>query len=158
MEELTKMAADDHAYKTSYVSANKRRNILTNTAGTKQSIRTAITISMSNAAFFSRLNRTDKFCPDTVSTIWLLWRRMATKIPMWFAIGRMTRDTPRTWLSRKEGRTGKIKRIKIVSNIQIVPVMVAASTASVDRKKTKIFSIKKKILLISYCLSGSRVW
>ena len=71
MEELRKMAAADQAYKTSNLSPNKRRNILRNTAETKQSISTAITMSISVAAFFSRLNITDRFCPETAFATWL---------------------------------------------------------------------------------------
>ncbi len=72
MEELIKTAADDQAYKTSYSSSKNRRKILINIPGAKQSISTAITTSMSMVAFFSRLNRTDKFCPETASATWLL--------------------------------------------------------------------------------------
>ena len=72
MEELKKIRAADQAYKTSNLSSNTRRNILMNIAGAKKSISTAITMSMSMADFFSRLNRTDKFCPETASATWLL--------------------------------------------------------------------------------------
>ena len=142
MEELKKIRAADQAYKTSNLSSNKRSNILTAIAGAKKSISAAITMNMSIAAFFSRLNRTDKFCPETASATWLLWRRMAIKIPMWFTTGKMTKHIATTRLSIKAWFVGRIKRIKIVSKSQIVPARTAAFTASVD-KKISYFLLRK---------------
>ena len=72
MEELRLIAPADQAYNGSNLSPNKPLNKFTNNAGAKNSISPTITMSMSMAAFFSRLNITDKFCPETASATWLL--------------------------------------------------------------------------------------
>lgn len=129
MEELRKIIVVDQTYKSSNLSLKKNLSVLTLNKGTKQSNSTAITMIMSIAAFFSRLNRTDAFGPDKASPNCLLCRRMAMKIPKWFTIGRMTKITPKRWLKTNWALSGKMNRSRIVIVNQIVPVMAAACTA-----------------------------
>ena len=110
------------------------KDIMTAIRGAWQSSSRAITISMSMAAFFSRLNITDKFCPETAGATWLLWRRMAMKIPMWFAIGRMSNITPRASPKTIEGNLGKMTVTKSADISQVGPAITIASMASVDKK------------------------
>ena len=63
------------------------------------------------------------------------------KTPMWFTIGKTRRHTDKLSSSIKTEFVGRIKRIKLVRKSQIVPVMTAACTASVD--KNIVFSIEK---------------
>ena len=118
------------------------KNIMTTIKGAWQSSSKAITMNMSIAAFFSRLNITDKFCPETAPATWLLWRRMAIRIPAWFTIGRMSKVTPRTSPRIIAGSLGKMTVTKIANISQVGPAMITASKASVEKKTGIIYGFR----------------
>ena len=143
MEEFIKTTEDDQAYKIPNSSRKYPLNMLTAIPGARQSSNTAVTINMSIATIFSRLNVTeDAFCPETAFCTCLFWRRIAMKIPMWFTIGTMINIVPTTrprasWTSP----SGRIQRISIVNRSQVIPVRKTALTASVEKKKKPILCI-----------------
>lgn len=114
---------------------------------------TAITMIMSIATFFSRLTRVDACCPETATAIWLLWRRMAMKIPICFAIDRMTRNTAKTSPSTNPVNLGRIKFFTMAKSSQAVPAVVTVLTASVEKKG--IFISFRNILIYHFLFSAT---
>ena len=64
---------------------------------------------------------------------------MAMKIPICFAIGRMTRNTAKTSPSTNAVNLGRIKFFTMATSSQAVPAVVTVLTASVDKKKEYLF-------------------
>ena len=139
MEELKYTIVVVQTYRTSNSSTKTAWNILIINAGAMETKSTAITMIMSIATFFSRLTRADACCPETAPTIWLLWRWIAMKIPICFAIGRMTRNTAKTSPSTNPVNLGRIKFFTMATSSQAVPAVVTVLTASVDKKRNIYF-------------------
>ena len=64
---------------------------------------------------------------------------MAMKIPICFAIDRMTRNTAKTSPSTNPVNLGRIKFFTMATSSQAVPAVVTVLTASVDKKKEYLF-------------------